>query len=256
MKIFKAFYHSKMLRRNSAGFTLAELVVAMAVGGMVFAAVLAVMVQLFHGTTANSNYMAAFRQVQNGGDWISRDALMAQQVHEMADTELSVGIDDSQDSIPVNSTDGFPSSGVISIDDELIQYSSTSATGDAFEGCTRGGNATAHDDGKAVTSFVALGWTLWDGSQHQVVYNLKESNNRLMRSYLAKGVSEASYSLVSSTIVAQAIDPVSTSSSWDYDAKELRVEIAASVGDFILWKTGTWESTATRVYQVNPRPFF
>jgi hypothetical protein len=218
----------------------------MAVGSFVMGGVFTVWTQLFNVTAVNSNYMAAFRQVQNGGDWISRDALMTQQVYPTVSTTLSSGIDDSQTTITVNSTADFPPTGVISIEDELIQY--TSKTANTFEGCTRGGNATAHADGKSVTSFLALGWTEWAGDQHQVVYNVKETSRELLRSYFTNG------NLETSTIIAKAIVVGETNSYWDYDEKELTVDIAASVGGYILGKHGVQSETATRTYRVHPRP--
>jgi prepilin-type N-terminal cleavage/methylation domain-containing protein len=65
---------------NNRGFTLAELMVAMSVGSLVIASVLAIMYQFFGITTTNSNYLAAFRQVQTGGNWITEDTLMARKV--------------------------------------------------------------------------------------------------------------------------------------------------------------------------------
>lgn len=51
-------------------------------------------------------------------------------------TTLSVDIGAIDASIPVASTAGFPSSGIIKIENEFIRY--TSITGVSFEGCTRG----------------------------------------------------------------------------------------------------------------------
>jgi hypothetical protein len=241
-------------QRSSQGTSLVELMTAMAIGGFIIAAVFTIMTPLFHVTASNSNYMAAFHQVQNSGDWISRDALMAQGVCEMASTELRLGIDDSQVTIPVNNTIDFPPSGVICIEDELIQYNSK--TGNTLEDCTRGGNATEHDVDESVALFVALSWIDWYGNRYMVVYNLKETSHHLIRSYLAKEVSETSYNLVSSNLIAEAINVDMTTSSWDYGEKELTVEIVATVGEYILLKTGNWESTASRTYKINPRPFF
>lgn len=70
--------HSRL--SNNHGFTLAELMIVLGIGGLIIASVFAIMYQLFGITTTNTNYLAAFRQVQNSGNWISRDALMAQKV--------------------------------------------------------------------------------------------------------------------------------------------------------------------------------
>ncbi len=251
--------------KNSPGFTLVELMVAMTVGSFVVGGALTVMTQLFDVTATNSNYMAAFRQVQNSGDWISQDALMTQQVYVM-DTNPATGdimdpatlagdISDTIDVITVDSTASFPPSGVICIDNELIFYTdktdSTSTFGTVAEPVTRGTNATDHDAGADVTFFVHLGWTDWSGGQHQVVYNLKEISRQLLRSHYMKekaeeGEPENDFELQSSTIVGEAIDPAETSSGWVYDDKELTIVITAQIRD----------EAATRTYRVHPRPLF
>jgi prepilin-type N-terminal cleavage/methylation domain-containing protein len=259
-------YLVKKWLKSSPGFTLAELMVAMTVGGFVMGGVFAVWYQMFNVTATNSNYMAAFRQVQNGGDWISNDALMSQGVYEMASVVLpSGGIGIGDTTIPVNSTaddsiNDFPSSGIICIDDELIQYTGIDPDNSQFTGCIRGADATSHDSGASVTVFVSLNWTTWEGDQRQVVYNLKETSRELVRSYLTRTGEEAEdgdpYSLVSSTTVAEAIVVDDTTSEWDYGGKELEVKITASVGGYVLGKFGIHSQTATRTYEVNPRPFF
>jgi len=59
------------------------------------------------------------------------------------------GIDDSQTIIPFDVSTlygSFPSAGSFWIEDELISYTSIDDIDDEFEGCTRGGNASAHAD--------------------------------------------------------------------------------------------------------------
>ena len=228
----------KRCLKNSPGFTLVELMVAMAVGSLVMGGVFVVWTQLFDVTATNSNYMAAFYQVQNGGDWTSNDALMTQGVYAMASTELDGGITDSQVTIPVDSTAGFPPVGVIAIEDELIQYIGKTDT--QFTGCIRGSSATTHDDSTSVTFFIALNWTAWSGDQYQVVYNLKETSRELMRSQYINGNPQTA------AIVAEAINLAGTTSAWDYDEKELTVTITAQIGDEVV----------ARTYKVNPRPLF
>jgi len=63
--IIKNIAHlGKKWLRNSPGFTLVELVIAMTVGGFVMGGVFAVWTQLFDVTATNSNYMAAIVNVQ------------------------------------------------------------------------------------------------------------------------------------------------------------------------------------------------
>jgi prepilin-type N-terminal cleavage/methylation domain-containing protein len=231
---------AKKWLRYSPGFTLVELMVAMAVGSFVMGGVFTVWTQLFNVTATNSNYMAAFRQVQNSGDWISRDALMTQQVYDMASATLVGDISDIADEITVDSAGDFPPVGVIAIGDELIRYTGVDYGNNKFTGCIRGNNAVAHSDGTSVTLFVGLGWTAWSGAQHQVVYNLKANSSQLVRSYYID------VSLQTTTLVAEAIVAGETTSSWDYDEKELTAVITAQFG----------EEKAVRTYKVHPRPLF
>lgn len=68
------------LRKGSKGLTLVELILALAIGSMVIAGASATMRQLFLTGASNENYMIAVRQVQDAGNWISRDAIMAQEI--------------------------------------------------------------------------------------------------------------------------------------------------------------------------------
>jgi prepilin-type N-terminal cleavage/methylation domain-containing protein len=63
--------------RLQKGFTLVELLVAIAVGSIISLAVIGSIAQLLNGSTRSSNHMAAVRQVQNAGYWVSRDAAMS-----------------------------------------------------------------------------------------------------------------------------------------------------------------------------------
>lgn len=56
-------------------------------------------------------------------------------------TTLTAGIDDTVTTIPVLSTTGFPSSGLVSIDSEIVSYTSIDATN--FLGATRGADGTS-----------------------------------------------------------------------------------------------------------------
>ena len=64
---------------SQKGLTLVELLIAMVVGAMIAGAVVASMFQLFTVSDRNSNYNAAFTQVQNAGYWVSHDAVQITQ---------------------------------------------------------------------------------------------------------------------------------------------------------------------------------
>lgn len=67
-----------MIGSNQKGFTLVELVMAMAVTAIIAGAVTTVIYQVFNMNARSSNHMVAVRQVQNAGYWVSHDAQMAQ----------------------------------------------------------------------------------------------------------------------------------------------------------------------------------
>jgi len=65
------------------------------------------------------------------------------------DTLLDGAITDSDTTITVDSTSGYPLSGTINIEGESIGYTGTTST--TFTGCTRGGSAVAHSDNVVVS---------------------------------------------------------------------------------------------------------
>jgi prepilin-type N-terminal cleavage/methylation domain-containing protein len=67
----------RIMRPRQRGFTLIEMVVAMAVAGIILAAVGYSILQVFNLNTRNTNYMTAVREVQSAGYWVTRDAAMA-----------------------------------------------------------------------------------------------------------------------------------------------------------------------------------
>ena len=68
------------MRRSEKGYTLIELVVAVAIIVLVSGAASVTIFQVLKGTETNNSHMNAVRQVQNAGYWISRDASMAQSI--------------------------------------------------------------------------------------------------------------------------------------------------------------------------------
>jgi prepilin-type N-terminal cleavage/methylation domain-containing protein len=69
-----------LVNRGQKGFTLIELAIAMALGGIIAAAITMTMFQILDSSGRTSNHMTVVRQVQSAGYWVSKDAQMAQAV--------------------------------------------------------------------------------------------------------------------------------------------------------------------------------
>lgn len=69
-------FHS--INKNQRGFTLVEVLLALAITGIIAGGITMTIFQVFDVSARSSNHMVAIRQVQNAGYWISHDALMAQ----------------------------------------------------------------------------------------------------------------------------------------------------------------------------------
>ena len=67
----------KKLKKGQKGFSLVELVIVVALAGLVGAAITATAFQVFTFTTRISNQMTAIRQVQQAGFWVSPDVMMS-----------------------------------------------------------------------------------------------------------------------------------------------------------------------------------
>jgi prepilin-type N-terminal cleavage/methylation domain-containing protein len=69
-----------MLKVNEKGFTLIEILVALAIAGAIMGVMAAAVITIIKTTSQNDEWNVNMRQVQNAGYWISHDALMAQSV--------------------------------------------------------------------------------------------------------------------------------------------------------------------------------
>ena len=70
----------RLLHKSQRGFTLVELVIVVALAGLVGAAITATAFQVFTFNTRLYNQMTAIREVQQAGFWVSPDVMMAQTV--------------------------------------------------------------------------------------------------------------------------------------------------------------------------------
>jgi prepilin-type N-terminal cleavage/methylation domain-containing protein len=74
------------------GFTLVELLVAIAIGSIIMAGIAITVYQMFVVQASTTNRMYAVRQVQNVGYWVSRDAQSAQIIS--FDDEETAGVNE------------------------------------------------------------------------------------------------------------------------------------------------------------------
>ena len=70
----------RSLLKNQRGFTLIEVLIAIAIGGAIAGAGSMATRQVITETNRNNNHEIAVRQVQNAGHWVTRDTRMAQSV--------------------------------------------------------------------------------------------------------------------------------------------------------------------------------
>jgi prepilin-type N-terminal cleavage/methylation domain-containing protein len=73
------FHRLGLVNKNQRGFTLGELMIALAISGVITGGVTMTIFQVVTGSARTNNHMIAVRQVQNAGYWVSHDAQMAQQ---------------------------------------------------------------------------------------------------------------------------------------------------------------------------------
>lgn len=76
-----------MIKRDQRGFTLIEILVALAIVALIAGAATVATFQVINGTKRSNDHMTAIQQVQNAGYWISHDTLMAQSVVTVDDPE-------------------------------------------------------------------------------------------------------------------------------------------------------------------------
>lgn len=73
------------INKSQWGFTLLELLLVIAISGMISTGITATLYQVVTGSTRASNHMTAVRQVQNAGYWVSRDAHLVQGEPDIAE---------------------------------------------------------------------------------------------------------------------------------------------------------------------------
>ena len=77
-----------LINKNQRGFTVIELIVAVAIAGVIAGGTAITIYQTVSGNARNGSHMTAVRQVQTAGYWISRDAQMAQTINSNPEDDL------------------------------------------------------------------------------------------------------------------------------------------------------------------------
>lgn len=83
MKLLK----TGLLKRGQRGFTLIELALAMAIGGIIAGAITMTIFQIVDSSGRTSNHMTAVRQAQSAGYWVTKDVHMAQVISTEEDED-------------------------------------------------------------------------------------------------------------------------------------------------------------------------
>lgn len=73
------FHRLGLLNKNQMGFTLIEMIIVLAIAGVVTGATTMTIFQVISGSASTSNHMTAVRQVQEAGYRVSHDTQMAQE---------------------------------------------------------------------------------------------------------------------------------------------------------------------------------
>lgn len=94
------FHRLRLINKKQLGFTLVELMIAIAVSGVVTGAITTTIYQVITGNFRTSNHMTAVRQVQDAGYWVSHDVQMIQQ-----EPVIVKNVDDQLESIALTWTD-------------------------------------------------------------------------------------------------------------------------------------------------------
>jgi prepilin-type N-terminal cleavage/methylation domain-containing protein len=81
------FHRLGLINRNQKGLTLMELLIALAITGIIVSTVTMVIFQVFDGEARSSNHIDAISRAQDAGRYISQDAGMAQTVERTEDDD-------------------------------------------------------------------------------------------------------------------------------------------------------------------------
>jgi hypothetical protein len=221
--------YPRMLRRE-AGYVLPWVLIMALVAGVIIGPFLMFMLTGVSASYSYADTMGEFYAADSGIE----DAIYKIQSAYSADAALTSNITSGQLDIPVDSTELFPASGVIKIEDELVYYADKDATN--FLNCQRGYDSTtpkAHSDTTPVT--VGLPEDVagtWEYSIEDV--NGKQVDIAVESLWLLDGLEDPSHGTTPHAelvVVGQMLEVPSTALSGDIDAGALTIPVL-STDDF------------------------
>jgi prepilin-type N-terminal cleavage/methylation domain-containing protein len=87
----------KKLNKDQKGFTLIEVLIAIAITGLITWGITMTIFQVFDMNTRSTNRMAAITQLENAGLWVSKDTQMANDVSTPSEESLQLTWNDYWD---------------------------------------------------------------------------------------------------------------------------------------------------------------
>jgi prepilin-type N-terminal cleavage/methylation domain-containing protein len=268
----------KLIHKGQKGFTLLELLIGIAITGIISTGITMAISQIFTGSTRNSNHMVVVRQVQEAGYWVSFYTYAAQNMTITGDSGFPlilrwVDFDTGQQHKVVFSLNSSGLKGSYYVNDVLnstktgkipvfnfinpdktktnCQISGGSAfslpdSGDAFK--ITGGNAS--DNGRIVVASGSISVTTTGNATYALVtggYTWTAATGGTITITATSSGTKGSWTSETKAATAAItvdVDKDATLSS----ARGLIFTVTATVG------TGIVKAEETRIYKVVPKP--
>jgi prepilin-type N-terminal cleavage/methylation domain-containing protein len=219
--------------KRSRGFALIELMVALAITGVIGAVISVTVIQMMTVQASTQNRVDAVKQVESALHYINEDIQMAfpgqssvnNSSNLFALTSLSSSVAIGAHSVTVASASGFVAPGTVVVGSgsgsETLAY--TAIAGNTL---TTAAATKAHNSGDPVANAMTLKWLDNTGLIHTVSYSLLNvSNVKYLQRRETIGAGQAAV-----TSLADSID--SATSFYTFDGHVLSVTLSATVSGF------------------------